>query len=76
MTKLEKNDFQYLKYTLHYTVKVAEPPYNELTINETKLDAFECGKVRQNPNFLPTPKVYAKRVLRIDDEIYDIRQVS
>jgi len=76
MTKLEKNDHLYPKYTLHYTVKVDEPPYKELTINEIKLDAFECGKVKQNPNFLPTLKVYAGRVLRINDEVYDIRNIS
>jgi len=71
---LETNDEKYILY--YYTVKVDEPPYTELIINEFQLDTFECGKVKQNPNFLPTPKVIAKRSLRINDEIYDIRQVS
>ena len=76
MTKLEKSNVRYPKYTLYYTVKVDEPPYNELTINEFKLNSFECGKVKQDPNFLPTLNPYAERVLCINDEVYDIRQVS
>ena len=77
MTKLEKVDSRYgTRYDLRYTIKVNQPPYNNLTINEFKLDAFECGKVKQNQNFLPTPKAYSKRALRINNEIYDIKQVS
>ncbi|CAG8657330.1 10951_t:CDS:2, partial [Paraglomus occultum] len=74
MTELKKSDSYYPRYTLSYTITIDEPSYNELTINEIKLDTYECGRVKQNPNFLPTPKAYAERVLRISDEVYDIRQ--